>query len=63
VLRPKKGKIAWVFEIISEGTIEEHMARKRGGVRLVRDIADFIKKNYGIEAYKEIKWGEDIKLT
>jgi len=62
VLRPKKGKIAWVFEIISEGTIEEHMARKRGGVRLVRDIADFIKKKYGIDAYREIRWREDIKL-
>jgi len=58
VLRPRKGKIAWVYEIVSKDTIEESMARKRRGVTMVRGISDFLRRKYGVEAFREILWGQ-----
>ncbi len=56
VLRPHRGKLARVYEIISEGTVEEYMARKRGSLDLVRYIGDYVKKNFGTDVFREIRW-------
>jgi len=56
VLRPQKNKVAWIYEIISEGTIEEQMAKKRGATTMVKGIAKYVKEKYGLEVFKEIRW-------
>ena len=38
------------------------MSQKRGGFRLVREIADYVIRNYGVPAYKEIVWREARKI-
>ncbi len=61
-LDPQKTKLAWVYEIISENTVEESMAKKRGGLKLVRDIADFVLKKYGIPAIRKIYWKPGVPI-
>ena len=61
-LDPQKTKVAWVYEIISENTVEESMAKKRGGLRLVRDIADFVLRKYGIPAVRKIRWEPGVPI-
>ncbi|MCR8432795.1 MAG: DEAD/DEAH box helicase [Crenarchaeota archaeon] len=55
-LDPQKTKVAWVYEIVSENTIEESMAAKRGGLKLVKELADYIIKKYNIAAIKKVRW-------
>ncbi|MHA1616966.1 MAG: DEAD/DEAH box helicase [Candidatus Njordarchaeales archaeon] len=56
VLRGGPTKLAWVYEIVTKNTIEEAISRARRARELVRGIEDFIKKNYGVRAFRVINW-------
>ena len=61
-LDPQKTKVAWVYELVSENTVEESMAKKRGGLKLVREIADYVIKKYGIPAIRKIRWEPGVQI-
>ena len=56
VLRGGKEKLAWVYEIVTGKSIEEHLSKARATWKLVKGLEKFIKKRFGVEPYKIIKW-------
>ncbi len=56
VLRGGRDKLAWVYEIVTRGTVEEAISKARRARNLVRGIEDFVRKNFGVKAYRVIKW-------
>jgi len=56
VLRGGTNKLAWVYEIVSKDTIEEAISRARRARELVRGIEDFIRENFGVKAFRIIRW-------
>ncbi len=56
VLRGEKGKLAWVYEIVTEKTIEEQLSRSRKAENLVKGLENYIKARFKVEPYKVIRW-------
>ncbi len=56
VLRAREGKIARVYEIVTENSIEETLSKARKSHTLVRGIEKYIERKFGIPAYKKIIW-------
>jgi len=59
ILRGGKEKLAVLYEIVSEGTIDEALSRARNTKKIVEGIEDIILERYKEKAYLEIKWGEE----
>ncbi|MHA1616831.1 MAG: hypothetical protein ACTSX9_05935, partial [Candidatus Njordarchaeales archaeon] len=56
VLRGGKGKLAWVYEIVTEDSIDEMLSRARNSRELVTGLEKFIKARFGVDAYQVIRW-------
>ena len=56
VLRGEKGKLAWVYEIVTKGTIEESLSKSRQARSLVRGLEDIVWERFRVKAYDEIYW-------
>ncbi|MHA1589587.1 MAG: DEAD/DEAH box helicase [Candidatus Njordarchaeales archaeon] len=60
VLRGGKGKLAWVYEIVTENSVEELISRARGARDLVSGLENFIRRKFGIDAYRVVRWKKKI---
>ncbi len=56
VLRGGPSKLAWVYEIVTRNTIEEGISKARRARDLVLGIEDFIYKNFGVRAFRVIRY-------
>ena len=56
ILRGGAEKLAWVYEIVTTGTIEERLSKGRKIEALIKGLEGIIKSQYGIEPYKVINW-------
>ncbi len=62
VLRGGKDKLAWVYEIVTKGTIEESISKSRQARNLVRGLEGIIREKFRIKAYDEIFWNRKFAL-
>ncbi|MGQ4892440.1 MAG: DEAD/DEAH box helicase [Candidatus Njordarchaeia archaeon] len=58
ILRGGKEKLAWVYEIVTERSIEEQLSKARRTESLVKNLDSYIREKYNVEAFKIIKWNE-----
>jgi len=56
ILRGGSEKLAWVYEIVTVGTIEEKLSKGRKIEALIKGLENIIKSRYGVEPYKVIEW-------
>ncbi len=55
ILRGRKNKLAWLYEIVTKNTVDEMLSRARNIKKLVLEIGDIVERKYGVSAF-EIKY-------
>lgn len=60
VLRRAPGKkLAYIYELVTDGTIERAIANARGARSLAREIEDIVYRRFGVPAFSVLVYGRD----
>ncbi len=51
ILRGRKDKLAWLYEIVTKNTVDEMLSKSRNIKKLVSEIEDLVKEKYGLKAF------------